>query len=194
MPPFDPATARAARDHGILAEFFRTWPGTIVTPHPTRFGARGGKAQRLLAGQPWDYALGAGSPLEKLCHASGKVLLLGSDHDAVHYAEHIADFPDRIETRFEVPMLRDGRRVWVPCIEVDSNKAHATWPDGFFASIVERFVAERAGMGEHRPGESVRLIACCSTRLHWCGSRCRPWKHARGQDDTTEVGEKSEWA
>src|SRR5690606_30003892 len=26
-PPFDPATARAVRDHSILAEFFRTWPG-----------------------------------------------------------------------------------------------------------------------------------------------------------------------
>lgn len=155
MPPFDAATARTARDHGVLAEFFRTWPGTIVTPHPTRFGARGGKAARLLAGQPWDYALGAGSPLERLCHASGKVLLLGSDHDAVtllHYAEHIADFSDKIITRFEVPMLRDGERVWVPCVEVDSNQAHVNWPDRFFASIVDGFVAERAGMGDARAG------------------------------------------
>ncbi|MCW5715404.1 MAG: AAC(3) family N-acetyltransferase [Bauldia sp.] len=155
MPPFDPATARAARDHGVLAEFFRTWPGTIITPHPTRFGARGGKASALLADQPWDFALGAGSPLDHLCADGGKVLLLGSDHDAVtllHYAEHIADFPDKIITRFEVPMLRDGERVWMPCLEVDSNRAHASWPDRFFATIVDRFVEARVGAGEAKVG------------------------------------------
>jgi aminoglycoside 3-N-acetyltransferase len=155
IPPFDPVTTRAARDHGVVAEFFRTWPGTIATPHPTRFGARGRKAAALLAGQQWDFALGAGSPLDHLCADGGKVLLLGSDHDAVtllHYAEHIADFPDKIITRFEVPMLRDGRRVLVPCLEVDSNLAHASWPDRFFAAIVDRFVTDRAGTGEAAAG------------------------------------------
>src|SRR5918999_168379 len=48
-PPFDPLTARSARSHGILAEFFRTWPGTIVNQHPARFAAAGAHAGHLLA-------------------------------------------------------------------------------------------------------------------------------------------------
>jgi len=35
---------------------------------------------------------------------------------------------------------------------VDSNQAHANWPDRFFAAIVDRFVAERAWIGEAATG------------------------------------------
>src|ERR671913_1292735 len=41
LPPFDALTARSARDHGVLVEFFRTWPDTLVNPHPARFAAWG---------------------------------------------------------------------------------------------------------------------------------------------------------
>src|SRR6516162_4603945 len=34
MPIFDPLTARSSRYNGILVEYFRTWPGTVVNPHP----------------------------------------------------------------------------------------------------------------------------------------------------------------
>lgn len=41
LPPFDPTTARSARDNGVLVEFLRTWPGSSVNPHVARFVAWG---------------------------------------------------------------------------------------------------------------------------------------------------------
>ena len=64
-PPFDKDLARAEIDNGVLAEVFRTTPGTIVSDHPeARFGARGRQADELLADVPWDDYYGKGSPLE----------------------------------------------------------------------------------------------------------------------------------
>jgi aminoglycoside N3'-acetyltransferase len=56
----------------------------------------GPRAEHLLSSQPWNYAFGLGSALERFLHLNGKIALLGSDHDAVtflRYAEHIADIP-----------------------------------------------------------------------------------------------------
>jgi len=36
LPPFDPETARSARDHGILVEFLRTYPQSRVNRHVAR--------------------------------------------------------------------------------------------------------------------------------------------------------------
>jgi len=104
----------------------------------------------LTADQPWDYFFGRGSPLEKLCTAGGKVLLLGADHDTVtllHYAEHVGDFPAKRVARYQIPMLQDGRRVWRWCEEYDTSDrgAHARWPARFFAAIVDDFIARYEG-------------------------------------------------
>src|SRR5436190_13784957 len=56
LPPFDAQTARSARDHGILVEFFRTFPGSHVNRHPTRFVAWGRHAEHLVSPHPWNYA------------------------------------------------------------------------------------------------------------------------------------------
>ena len=58
LPPFDPFTARSARDNGALVELLRTSPGSRVNPHVARFVARGKHAEHLLSRQPWDYAFG----------------------------------------------------------------------------------------------------------------------------------------
>lgn len=151
QPAFDPQTARADREIGALAEFFRSYPGTICSDHVTgRISARGERARWLTADQPWTYFFGRGSPLEKLCAARGKVLLLGADHDTVtllHYAEHVADFPDKRVARFQVPVLQDGKRVWRSCEEYDTSErgGHAAWPERFFAIIVDDFIAGHAG-------------------------------------------------
>ena len=79
-PPFDKDLARAEIDNGMLAEVFRTTPGTIVSDHPEgRFGARGRQADELMADVPWDDYYGKGSPLERLVEPRGKVLRLGAD-------------------------------------------------------------------------------------------------------------------
>jgi aminoglycoside 3-N-acetyltransferase len=161
LPAFDPLTARAARDHGVLAEFFRTTEGTRTSHHVARFIARGNAAEALTVKQPWDFAFGAGSPLERFMARDGKILLLGCDHDHVtflHYVEHVADFPGKIVARFQVPVLVDGGRVWREMKEVDTSvRAHANWPGRFFSSLVDAFIArERIAAG--RVGDATSFL------------------------------------
>ena len=142
LPAFDPNTARSARDNGALVELFRTYPGSRVNAHPARFVVWGAHTHYLIVPQPWDFAFGAGSLLERFVHLDGKILLLGSDHDNVtflHYAEHVVDIPDKRVARFEVPVLENGVRVWKAMAEIDTSDggAHATWPDRFFSTIVD---------------------------------------------------------
>lgn len=152
LPAFDARTARAARDHGILAEFFRSCPDTRVNEHPARFAVWGRRAAALLASQPWDYAFGAGSALEGFVEAGGKILLLGADHDNttfLHYVEHIADLPGKRIARFKVPVLERGARVWRAMAEVDTSGAgaHPNWPERFFAKLVDGYLATRENNG-----------------------------------------------
>jgi aminoglycoside 3-N-acetyltransferase len=138
------------RSHGILAEFFRTWPGTTVNDHVTRFAAAGRHAGDLLKAHPWDFAYGMDSPLDRFRKLGGKILLLGSDHDEVtflHHVEHMVEFPNKNITHFRVPWAVDGAVVWRPVREVDSNAAHANWPDRFFASIIDRYLDHTGNRG-----------------------------------------------
>ena len=102
-PAFEALAARAEADNGVLAEVFRTTPGTIVSDHPEgRFGARGREASELMADVPWDDYYGNGSPLERLVHRRGKVLRLGADVDTVtllHYAEWLAPIANKRRVR-----------------------------------------------------------------------------------------------
>lgn len=151
LPAFDALTARSARDNGALVEMLRTWPGARVNQHPARFVARGAQAEFLLSHQPWDYAFGAGSALDRFVTIDGKILLLGADHDTVtflHYAEHIVEVPDKRVVRFRVPILEDGARRWREMAEFDtSGGAHANWPDRFFALITDTFLARSRNRG-----------------------------------------------
>jgi aminoglycoside 3-N-acetyltransferase len=143
-PPFDPATARADRAFGALAELFRTRPGALCSGNPgMRMAALGADADWLTRDHPLNYGLGAGSPLDKLCQRRGKVLLLGSDPDEVtllHYAENIAPIAAKKTLRIKLPLLIDGRRQWVEIEECNSSTGIRDWPDRFFADIVRRFV------------------------------------------------------
>jgi len=128
MPPFDPVTVRSQRDNGALVEFFRTYPGSIVNDHVARFVVWGKNAKYLISKQPWDFAFGAGSALERLVELDGKILLLGSDHDTatfLHYAEHIVDIPGKRIAQFKVPVSEGGRTVWRQMKEVDTSSAGA---------------------------------------------------------------------
>jgi len=156
LPVFDSISARSARDNGALVELFRTWPGSRVNDHVARFVVWGKHTDYLFSEQPWDFAFGKGSALERFTELGGKILLLGSDHDNVtylHYAEHIGDFSDKRIARFKVPVLEDGHRVWREMAEVDTSSegAHENWPDNFFAQIVDAFL-ERSGNTGGRVG------------------------------------------
>lgn len=101
LPAFDPLAARSDRDNGILVEFLRTYPGSLVNLHVARFVIWGKQAAHLMSSQPWNYALGMDSPLDRFVELNGKIVLLGSDHDAVtflHYVEHVARRDDKTST------------------------------------------------------------------------------------------------
>jgi aminoglycoside 3-N-acetyltransferase len=146
-PAFDPQTARARRDYGILAEFFRSWPGVVCSRNPgARMAALGDKAAWLTGDQPLNYGYGPGSPLAKLCENQGKLLLLGSDLDQttlLHYAEHLAPLDGKRIKRFKVPLLQKNQRVWQDIEEYDTSIGIKPWPERFFASIVEQFLKQQ---------------------------------------------------
>ena len=152
LPPFDAATARSQRDNGALVELFRTWPGSIVNAHVARFVVWGKQAQYLISQQPWSYAFGHRSALERFAAIGGRILLLGSDHDTVtflHHAEHIAEFPGKRVARYQVPVEENGARVWREMEEYDTADAgaHANWPPRFFARIVDSYLARTGNTG-----------------------------------------------
>ncbi len=152
LPAFDPFTARAQRENGALVEFLRTFPGSTVNAHVARFVVWGRHASYLISNQPWNYALGAGSALERFVTLGGRILLLGCDHDTVtflHYAEHIVDIPDKKVARYEVPTEEEGRRVWRAMEEIDTSDAgaHPNWPDRFFARLIDAYLAETGNAG-----------------------------------------------
>jgi len=97
--PFDATTTPADPDNGVLAEVFRTRPGTRVTDNAEgRFGASGPLARVLLDDAPWDDYYGPGSPLDRFVAEGGRVLRVGADPDTVtliHLAEYLVDLPDK---------------------------------------------------------------------------------------------------
>ena len=161
--PFDPETARADRSNSTLVEFLRSYPGTRVNAHVARFAAWGKRVDGLFERQPWDYAFGHDSALERFVTLDGRILLLGSDHDTVtflHYAEHIVDIADKRIARFKVPVAERGVTVWRDMAEVDSSTgAHANWPDRFFARIVDTYLAATGNQGGRVGNASCHMLS-----------------------------------
>ena len=122
--PFDPATSRAYRKWSILTEYLRTWPGAYRSSNPEgSCVAVGAKAQWITENHPPQYGYGPDSPLAKLCEAKGKVLLLGASFGSItllHFAEHMANVPNKRIIQYRMPILRDGQRVWVDVEEFDT--------------------------------------------------------------------------
>jgi len=160
LPAFDPRTARSQRENGALVELFRTYPGSAVNDHVARFVVWGKQAGHLISVQPWDYAFGHGSALDRFVQLDGRILLLGCDHDTVtflHYAEHVADFPGKRVSTFKVPVMEHGIRVWKGMEEFDTADAgaHPHWPSRFFARVVDTYLG-RTG----NPGGRVGSAEC----------------------------------
>lgn len=141
--PFDRHTTPADPENGVLAEVFRRHPGVGVNDHPAcRFAALGPAAGGLLEPQPLHDYYGPGSPLERFHDRGGAVLRLGADVDTVtltHYAEYVADVPDKrtVRRRYE---RADSGELWVECL--DDSDGIADWEVGdYFGQILVDFVA-----------------------------------------------------
>ncbi len=94
--PFDPAETQASEDLGVVAETFRTLPGTVRSAHAFAFAASGPKAAEIVAGSlPLPPHIPE-SPIGRVHDLDGQVLLLGVGHDAntaLHLAELMAGVP-----------------------------------------------------------------------------------------------------
>ncbi len=151
--PFDRLQTPADPDVGVLAEVFRTRPETLVSDHPEgRFGASGPLAQGLVENVPWDDYYGAGSPLERLVQAGGRVLRLGADLDTLtvlHYAEHLAPVPSKRRVRRH-RLVATGRGAELRVVDtLDDNDGIVDHPgEDYFAVILRHYLATgRASTG-----------------------------------------------
>ncbi len=123
-PPFDPTRSRANRGWSILTEYLRTWPGAYRSDNPeASCVAVGAKAEWLTENHPLQYGYGSGSPLAKLCELKGRVLLFGAPFGSItllHYAESIADVPNKQIVHYQMPVLRNAKREWIEIEEFDT--------------------------------------------------------------------------
>lgn len=144
--PFDAGRTPAQEDVGYLAEAFRQRPGTLVTDHPEgRFGARGRRAEALLADPPWNDYYGPGSPLEHALRAGVRVLRLGADPGTVtllHLAEYLVELPAKRRVRRYVRVLGPhGPEVrTVDCLDDEFGIVEPTGED-YFALILRDYLA-----------------------------------------------------
>jgi aminoglycoside 3-N-acetyltransferase len=174
-PPFDPATARAVRDNGILAECLRTWPGAQRSLNPEMsMVAVGERAAWITQNHPQNYGYGPGSPLEKLIQVGGHVLMLGAPLDTLtllHYAENRARMRHKRIVRYPCPVLRDGQTVWIEVEDFNTGEPHA---DYSFDQIARDYLA--TGNGRRGPvglAESYWFNAAhlSTFAIHWLESR-----------------------
>lgn len=125
IPVFDKRIARAARDHGILHETMRTWPGSLRSDHPDAgVVAIGALAEWITADHSFHYGYADGSPFDKIVKANGRVLMLGAPLDTVtllHYAEHKARIPDKRIRSYRRLMPSANRPFWIHFEEFDTT-------------------------------------------------------------------------
>jgi aminoglycoside N3'-acetyltransferase len=178
--PFDPLATPAHDDMGVLAEVFRTMPGTRVSHHPEgRFGARGRLADELTRDVPWDDYYGPDSPLARLVEHHGKVLRLGADPNTVtllHYAEYLARVPDKIRVlRHRRVLGPNGPEVrTVECL--DDTLGIVDWPEDYFPVILAEYLASGAaaqGIVGHASSELLDARDIVAFAARWMTERFR---------------------
>ena len=97
--PFDPITAPADPDLGIVAELFRREPDTRRSHHAHAFAAAGPQAERIIADPLPLPPHRQQSPVGRVHELDGQILLLGVGQDAnttIHLAECLAGVPYRL--------------------------------------------------------------------------------------------------
>lgn len=126
VPVFDKRIAPAARDHGVLHETMRNWPGALRSDHPDAgVVAIGPLAPWVTADHPFHYGYGEHSPFDKLIQAQGRVLLIGAPLDAItllHHAEHKASIPGKRIRRYRRLMPGPEGPQWIDFEEFDTEE------------------------------------------------------------------------
>lgn len=163
IPVFDKATAPAARDHGVLHETIRNWPGTVRSDHPDAgVAALGRRAEWIVAPHPFQYGYGEGTPFERVVEADGKVLMLGAPLDTItllHYAEHRARIPGKRVVRYRRLMPGAAGPEWVDFEEFDTAEpVNAELPMDVFEQIGRSYLASGRGAAGKVGGANAALL------------------------------------
>jgi aminoglycoside 3-N-acetyltransferase len=151
VPPYDPATARPARDHGVLAATIGTREGVRRSGNPgASVAALGARAEEFTAAHPLDYGYGEDSPFARLVAVGGRVLMVGAPLDTMtilHHAEHLADLPGKRRIEIEYPLATPKGTAWRVVEEFDTSEPVVPGPpEDYFRLIVEDFLATGAGV------------------------------------------------
>ncbi|WP_205740651.1 aminoglycoside 3-N-acetyltransferase [Haloactinopolyspora alba] len=150
VPPFDPATARPARDHGVVAATVGTRPGVRRSGNPgASVAAVGARADEFTAAHPLDFGYGEDSPFARLVASGGRVLMVGAPLDTMtilHHAEHLADLPGKRRIHVEYPLATPAGTEWRIVEEYDTSAPVVDGPpDDYFGFIVTNFLATGDG-------------------------------------------------
>lgn len=150
IPVFDKRIAQAARDHGILHETLRNWPGALRSDHPDAgVVAIGALAEWITREHPFQYGYGKGSPFEKALEAGVRVLMLGAPLDTVtllHYAENEARIPGKRIRTYQRRMPGPDGPQWVSFEEFDTAEpVNSEFPENVFEQIVQAYLSRGNG-------------------------------------------------
>lgn len=179
MPPFDPMTARPARDHGIIATTIATRHGVRRSGNPgAGVAALGARAEEFTADHRLDYGYGEGTPFAHLVATGGRVLMIGAPLDTMtllHHAEHLADLPGKRRITIEYPLATPAGTQWRVVEEFDTSEPVINGPpEDYFAIIVADYLATGAGhQGSVGAAPSVLVDAAPMTTfaVSWLESR-----------------------
>jgi aminoglycoside 3-N-acetyltransferase len=146
IPVFDKRIANAARDHGVLHETLRTWPGALRSDHPDAgVVAIGRLAECITADHPFQYGYGEGTPFERIVEAHGRVLMIGAPLDTItllHYAEHKANLPAKRTQSYERLMPGPEGPNWLRFEEFDTTQpVSEILPENCFERIARDYLA-----------------------------------------------------
>lgn len=136
-----------SRTMGVVAEHFRTWPGTKRSLHPHRsFTAYGPDAAAITSRHEYSCPLGPDSPLQALYDMGAKVLLVGVGHDkntCLHLAEYRAERTPKTYVKNGCPELDTaGQRRWRSWSELEVD-------DSDFKDVGQAFENDPDATAQH---------------------------------------------
>jgi aminoglycoside 3-N-acetyltransferase len=144
--PYDPQKS-PTQSMGAVAEYFRTYPGTLRSGHPqSSFTANGRQAEDLLRDHSAAFRFGVESPLGALCRMNGAVLLLGAPYRTTSLFHLVRSFlPEQEQVVKRYPVAGPDGVEWR---EVEDIAYPTVWFEDGMDFLIDQGIATRSVFGE----------------------------------------------